>query len=133
MKKAIKSMLRESTAVVIMLAASLMFAVIIYAAGLTAFGIPASCAEEDPRFDVALVNVNPGSSLNVRATPNGRIINGLSRGSNVVILDKLNGWALVTTERDMVHGHQPLGWVWDDYLEVYRFIFRPKEQKESGL
>lgn len=127
MKKAIKSILRESTAVVIMLAAVLMFAVIIYAASLTAFGIPASCAEEDQRCDVALVNVNPGSSLNVRVTPNGRIINGLSRGVDVVILDKLDGWALVTTERDMAHGHHPLGWVWADYLEVYRFCFAPKE------
>lgn len=127
MKKAIKSILRESTSVVIMLAAALMFAFIIYAAGLTAFGIPASCAEEDPRYDVALVNVNPGSRLNVRVTPNGRIINGLSRGADVVILDKLKGWALVTTERDMVHGHQPLGWVCADYLEVYRFCFAPKE------
>ena len=130
MKKAIKSILRESTAVVIMLAAALMFAVIIYAAGLTAFGIPASCAEEDSRCDVAMVKVHPGSSLNVRATPNGRIVNSLSRGADVVILDKINGWALVTTERDMVYGHNPLGWVWDDYLVVYRFCFVPKE---SGL
>ena len=127
MKKAIKSMFRESTAVVIMLAAAMMFAVIIYAAGLTAFGIPASCAEEDQRCDVALVNVNPGSSLNVRVTPNGRIVNGLSRGADVVIIEKLNGWALVTTERDMARGHHPLGWVWADYLEVYRFCFAPKE------
>ena len=133
MKKAIKSTLRESTAVVIMLAAALMFAVIVYAASLTAFGIPASCAEEDQRCDVALVNVNPGSSLNVRESPNGRVVGSLSRGADVVVLDRQNGWSLVTTERDMAHGHRPLGWVWADYLEEYRFIFLPKEQKANGL
>lgn len=130
MKKAIKSILRESTAVVITVTAMLMLAVVIYSVGLIVFGIPASCAEDDLRYDVAIVNVNPGSYLNVRATPNGRIVNRLSRGADVVIFENEDGWVLVSTERDMVHGHQPLGWVCADYLEVYRFCFAPKE---SGL
>ncbi len=132
MKKTMKTLFRESTAVVITVVAMLMLAVLLYGIGLTLLDIPAACAEE-ARCPVAVVNVNPGSSLNVRVSPNGRVINKLGRGADVVVLDKQNGWVLVTTERDMAHGHRPLGWVWADYLEEYRFVFQPKEQKANGL
>lgn len=128
----LKSIAGETTAGILLFAIGLLLFVLLYGIGLTLLDIPAACAEE-ARCPVAVVNVNPGSSLNVRVSPNGRVINKLGRGADVVVLDKQNGWVLVTTERDMAHGHRPLGWVWADYLEEYRFVFQPKEQKANGL
>ncbi len=128
----LKSLARETAAGILLVAIGLLLFVLLYGIGLTLLDIPAACAEET-RCPVALVNVNPGSRLNVRESPYGRVVGSLSRGADVVVLDRQNGWSLVTTERDMAHGHRPLGWVWAEYLEEYRFIFLPTEQKESGL
>ncbi len=128
----LKSLARETAAGILLVAIGLLLCVLLYGIGLTMFDIPAACAEET-RCPVALVNVNPGSRLNVRESPNGRVVGRLSRGADVVVLDRQDGWSLVTTERDMAHGHRPLGWVYADYLEEYRFIFQPKEQKANGL
>lgn len=128
----LKYLAHETAAGILLVAIGLLLFVLLYGIGLTLFGIPAACAEEN-RCPVAVVNVNPGSSLNVRESPNGRVVGSLSRGADVVVLDRQNGWSLVITERDLAHGHRPLGWVYADYLEEYRFIFLPKEQKASGL
>lgn len=127
----LKSIACETAAGILLVAIGLLLFVLLYGIGLTLLGIPAACAEET-RCPVAVVNVNPDSSLNVRESPNGRVVGSLSRGADVVVLDRQNGWSLVTTERDMAHGHRPLGWVWADYIEEYRFVFQPKE-KANGL
>lgn len=41
------------------------------------------------------VNVSQGSVLNVRETPNGKIVGGLGRGSEVEYISEANGWTKI--------------------------------------
>lgn len=55
--------------------------------------------------------------LNVRTAPiDGDIIGFLSDGRDVVVIDMLDGWALVSNPDDYAN---PLGWVCGDYIHVY--------------
>ena len=55
--------------------------------------------------------------LNVRTAPvDGEVIRYLSDGRDVVVMDTVEGWALVCYPDDL---QEPLGWVCMDYLHVY--------------
>jgi hypothetical protein len=57
--------------------------------------------------------IDPQPPLNVRATPNGRIVSGLQRGDQVTITKQgANGWVHIAA-RDGT----PLGWVYSRYLD----------------
>lgn len=60
---------------------------------------------------------NRNGVLNVRTAPiDGEIVGFLSDGRDVVVVDTLDGWALVSNPDD--YG-DPLGWVCMDYIHVY--------------
>lgn len=60
---------------------------------------------------------NRDGVLNVRTAPiDGEIVGFLSDGRDVVVVDTLDGWALVSNLDD--YG-DPLGWVCMDYIHVY--------------
>lgn len=69
-----------------------------------------------------------GTPLNVRATPNGKIINSLINGTEVYIqritYDNLDRpWALVSIFRGRAsrgRAHSTLGWVFRNFLTCYR-------------
>lgn len=60
---------------------------------------------------------NRDGVLNVRTAPvDGKVIGYLGDGRDVVIVDTLDGWALVCYPDDL---QDPLGWVCMDYLHIY--------------
>lgn len=60
---------------------------------------------------------NRDGHLNVRMAPvDGEVIGYLHDGRDVVVMDTVNGWALVCNPDDL---QDPLGWVCMDYLHVY--------------
>lgn len=60
---------------------------------------------------------NRNGILNVRTAPvDGEIVAYLFDGQDIVVLDTLDGWALVGSTYD--YGN-PLGWVCGDYIHVY--------------
>lgn len=60
---------------------------------------------------------NRDGVLNVRAAPiDGEIAGFLSDGRDIVVIDTLDGWALVSNPDDYA---DPLGWVCMDYIHVY--------------
>lgn len=96
---------------------------------LTAIFMTVAKAEVYP---IAYVDVNAGSTLNVRKAPGGDLTHiRLNCREDVIILDQVDGWALVI--RPQCYGKttmdgQPLGWASMDYLVPYRqFIHTKKE------
>lgn len=73
-----------------------------------------------------------GTPLNVRAAPNGPIVETLSNGIVVTILDRssANGraWVYVRRNKDQA----PLGWVFRDYLNCDAQEYRPSTPKGAG-
>ena len=75
-------------------------------------------------YPVAYVDVNAGSSLNVRKAPGGDLTGiRLYCREDVVILAEVDGWALVIRPQNVgktAMDGQPLGWASMDYLRCYR-------------
>lgn len=98
---------------------------------LTAIFMTAARAEAD-LYPIAYVDVNAGSTLNVRKAPGGDLTHiRLNCREDVVILAEVDGWALVIRPqhfgRKTMDG-QPLGWASMDYLVPYRqFVHAKKE------
>ena len=83
---------------------------------------------ESSIYPVALVNVNRESWLNVRKTPGGELtFTQLMSQKDVVILDEVDGWALVNTIERMEDGKPPLGWSSSMYLVKYRAYIATKK------
>ena len=60
---------------------------------------------------------NRDGCLNVRTAPiDGKVIGYLHDGRDVVVVDAVDGWALVCNLDDL---QNPLGWVCMDYLHIY--------------
>lgn len=84
------------------------------------------------RYPVAMVNVHPDSWLNVRDAPMGKwLCLGLTRGTDVVILETVDGWALVQQLYSFREEIQPLGWVCMDYLVIYRDYIITEEDPQQ--
>ena len=82
--------------------------------------LPAKAATAE-HYQVAYVDVNAGSSLNVRTGPGGDwAYYGLPARMDVVILQTADGWAEVNTPERIQDGLGPMGWVSMDYLHTYR-------------
>lgn len=62
-----------------------------------------------------VILANREGRLNVRTSPEGEIIARLYDGEDVMILDRIPGWALVRH----FGAESPLGWVSDEYLHAY--------------
>lgn len=98
---------------------------------LTAILMTVARAEADI-YPIAYVDVNAGSTLNVRKAPGGDLTHiRLNCREDVVILDQVDGWALVIRPKcfgKTTMDGQPLGWASMDYLVPYRqFIHTKKE------
>lgn len=98
---------------------------------LTAILMTVARAEAD-LYPIAYVDVNAGSTLNVRKAPGGDLAHiRLNCREDVIILDQVDGWALVIRPhcfgKTTMDG-QPLGWASMDYLVPYRqFVHTKKE------
>lgn len=92
--------------------------VLVMAIGLTC--MRAAKAEELYSFPVAIVQVDAGSTLNVRRTPAGDwAYYGLPSGAEVMILEEEACWAYVTSIEMHEAGMIPYGWVSSEYLLRY--------------
>lgn len=89
-------------------------------AALLAISPVCASAQEVVLYPIALVNVKEGSSLKVRREPAGKwAYFNLPCRMDVVILQTVDGWALVTTPERMRTRDMPIGWVSADYLLTY--------------
>lgn len=80
----------------------------------------AACADVTT-YPIALVNVDYDSWLNVRQSPGGELtLVTLHRRQDVIVLQQVDGWALVNTPARHEKGLEPLGWSSMEYLVVYR-------------
>jgi hypothetical protein len=79
--------------------------------------VPPDARKEAVSVQRCTVNDPTGTPLNVRATPNGKIVGTLTNGTVLTVTDSFpsNGktWAYVTTYDD----HRPVGWVFRDFLD----------------
>lgn len=95
--------------------------------------VASTAGAESAIFPVALVNVNLESWLNVRKTPGGELtFTRLVSQKDVVILDEVDGWALVNTIERMEDGKPPLGWSSSMYLVKYRAYIVTKKTLVPG-
>jgi len=63
---------------------------------------------------MCIVNDPTGTPLNVRASPRGKILDTVSNGTNVVIVERRGKWtAIVIPVVDHIKG----GWVFHQFLQ----------------
>ena len=99
---------------------------IVITSGVVAIVLTVACiggCGEASAQEQCLVAGPTGTPLNVRAAPNGQIVETLSDGTVVTILDRssANGraWVYVRRNKDQA----PLGWVFRDLLRLAKQLF----------